>query len=317
MRPCRLRKQNTGCQGKNMGNTLKSLVYHRWLYFLLIPGVVFFAVFKYIPIFGLHIAFMDYNMYNPSASTWVGFGQFVRLFSRDSFQPVLFNTIKISMLKLICGFPVPVILALMMNEMRNLPFKKVTQTLLYLPYFVSWVILAGVIMNLLDPSSGLITAFITKLMGQHLNILADRTAFVPMLIITDIYKGMGWGTIIYFAAMSGIDPQLYEAAVIDGAGKMRQVLNITLPSIMPTVVIMFILSCGNILNAGFDQIFMLYSAQVYEVADIIDTYVYRMGIQRNDYAFSTAAGMFKSAAAFVLIFIVNQVAKRSGNEGIF
>lgn len=298
-------------------NVVNLMVKHRWLYFLLIPGIVFFAVFKYIPIFGLHIAFMDYNMYDPSASTWIGFGQFARLFSRNSFQPVLFNTIKISVLKLICGFPIPVILALMMNEMRNLLYKKITQTLLYLPYFVSWVILGGVIMNLLDPSTGLITAFITGLSGQHLNILADKTAFVPMLIVTDIYKGMGWGTIIYFAAMSGIDLQLYEAAVIDGAGKARQVWSITLPSILPTIVIMFIMSCGNILNAGFDQIFMLYSAQVYEVADIIDTYVYRMGIQRNDYAFSTAAGMFKSVVAFVLILIVNQIAKRSGNEGIF
>jgi putative aldouronate transport system permease protein len=296
---------------------LKSVIKHRWLYFLLIPGIIFFAVFKYIPIFGLRIAFMDYNMYDTSASTWIGFGQFVRLFSRSSFQPVLFNTIKISLLKLICGFPIPVILAFMMNEMRNLFYKKITQTLLYLPYFVSWVILAGIIMNLLDPSSGLITAFITRLTGSHLNILVDRAAFVPMLIITDIYKGMGWGTIIYFAAMSGIDPQLYEAAVIDGAGRMRQILSITLPSIMPTIVIMFVLSCGNILNAGFDQVFMLYSAQVYEAADIIDTYVYRMGIQRNDYAFSTAAGMFKSVVAFLLILIVNQIAKRSGNEGIF
>ncbi|MDR2178348.1 MAG: ABC transporter permease subunit [Treponema sp.] len=301
----------------NTGHILKSMVKYRWLYFLLAPGIIFFAVFKYIPIFGLHIAFMDYNMYDPSASSWIGFGQFARLFSRNSFQPVLLNTIKISLLKLICGFPIPVILALMMNEMRNLTYKKITQTLLYLPYFVSWVILAGIIMNLLDPSSGLATAFITQLTGYHLNILADRTAFVPMLIVTDIYKGMGWGTIVYFASMSGIDPQLYEAAVIDGAGKMRQVLSITLPSIIPTIVIMFILSCGNILNAGFDQIFMLYSAQVYEVADIIDTYVYRMGIQRNDYAFSTAAGMFKSVVAFLLILVVNQFAKRSGNEGIF
>ncbi|MDR2792864.1 MAG: ABC transporter permease subunit [Treponema sp.] len=298
-------------------NILKSMVKHRRLYFLLMPGIVFFAVFKYIPIFGLRIAFMDYNMYDPSASAWIGFGQFVRLFSRNSFQPVLFNTIKISLLKLICGFPIPVILALMMNEMRNLLFKKISQTLLYLPYFVSWVILAGVIMNLLDPSSGLVTAVITRLTGSHLNILVDKATFVPMLIITDIYKGMGWGTIVYFAAMSGIDPQLYEAAVIDGAGRMRQILSITLPSIIPTIIIMFILSCGNILNAGFDQVFMLYSAQVYEVADIIDTYVYRMGIQRNDYAFSTAAGMFKSVVAFLLILIVNQIAKRTGNEGIF
>jgi len=298
-------------------NLWREMVRCRWLYLLLIPGILFFAVFKYVPIFGLRIAFMDYNQYNPAASRWIWFDQFVKLFSRNSFQPVLFNTIKISVLKLICGFPIPVILALMMNEMRGLLFKKISQTLLYLPYFVSWVILAGVIMNLLDPSTGLLTGVINRIAGRAVNVLSDRAAFVPMLVITDIYKGMGWGTIIYFAAMSGIDPQLYEAAVIDGAGKARQVWSVTLPSIMPTIVIMFIMSCGNILNAGFDQIFMLYSAQVYEVADIIDTYVFRMGIQRNDYAFSTAAGMFKSVVAFVLIVIVNQIARRTGNEGIF
>jgi len=298
-------------------NLWREMVRCRWLYLLLIPGILFFAVFKYVPIFGLRIAFMDYNQYNPAASRWIWFDQFVKLFSRNSFQPVLFNTIKISVLKLLCGFPIPVILALMMNEMRGLLFKKISQTLLYLPYFVSWVILAGVIMNLLDPSTGLLTGVINRIAGRAVNVLSDRAAFVPMLVITDIYKGMGWGTIIYFAAMSGIDPQLYEAAVIDGAGKARQVWSVTLPSIMPTIVIMFIMSCGNILNAGFDQIFMLYSAQVYEVADIIDTYVFRMGIQRNDYAFSTAAGMFKSVVAFVLIVIVNQIARRTGNEGIF
>ncbi|MDR0525992.1 MAG: ABC transporter permease subunit [Spirochaetaceae bacterium] len=295
----------------------KRLIKYRWLYFLLIPGLLFFAVFRYIPIFGLSIAFMDYNQYNPDASKWVGFDQFVRLFSKNSFQPVLFNTLKISILKLICGFPIPIILALMMNEMRKLTFKKIAQTLLYLPYFISWVIMGGIIMNLLDPSTGLVTSIINQITHQQINVLSDKNCFVPMLIVTDIYKGMGWGTIVYFAAMSGIDPQYYEAAVIDGAGKLRQVLSITVPCILPTIVIMFIMSCGNILNAGFDQIFMLYNAQVYEVADIIDTYVYRMGIQRNDYAFSTAAGMFKSVVAFILILLVNQIAKRTGNEGIF
>jgi putative aldouronate transport system permease protein len=247
----------------------------------------------------------------------VGFDQFIRLFSKRSFQPVLANTLKISILKLICGFPLPVILALMMNEMRGLLYKKISQTLLYLPHFISWVIMGGIIMNMLDPSTGVITAIITGITGNPVNVLSDKTAFVPMLVITDVYKEMGWGTIIYFAAMSGIDPQYYEAAVIDGAGRWKQTWSITVPTIMPTIIIMFIMSCGNILNAGFDQIFMLYTAQVYEVADIIDTFVYRMGIQRNDYAFSTAAGMFKSVVAFVLILIVNQIAKRTGNEGIF
>ena len=303
--------------GEKVARTGREIVKKRWLFFLLIPGILFFAIFKYIPIFGLKIAFQDYNQYDPSKSTWVGFQQFVDLFSKQSFVPVLRNTIVISLLKLILGFPIPVILALMMNEMRSLKFKKVSQTLLYLPHFISWVILSGIIMTLLDPDNGMITNFLQMITGQQIMVLTDSRYFVPMLIITDIYKGLGWGTIIYFAAISGIDPVLYEAASIDGAGKWNQALNITLPAIIPTIIIQFILSCGNILNAGFDQIFMLYTSHVYDVADIIDTYVYRMGIINNDYSFSTAAGMFKSVVAFVLIVIVNTIAKKTNNEGLF
>lgn len=295
----------------------REMVQKRWLYFLLIPGILFFAIFKYVPMYGLKIAFQDYNQYDPSKSTWVGFQQFIDLFSKQSFIPVLRNTIVISLLKLILGFPIPVILALMMNEMKSLKFKKVSQTLLYLPHFISWVILSGIIMTLLDPDNGMITNFLQMITGERIMVLTDSRYFVPMLIITDIYKGLGWGTIIYFAAISGIDPVLYEAASIDGAGKWKQALNITLPSIIPTIIIQFILSCGNILNAGFDQIFMLYTSHVYDVADIIDTYVYRMGIINNDYSFSTAAGMFKSVVAFILIVVVNTIAKRTNNEGLF
>ena len=175
----------------------------------------------------------------------------------------------------------------------------------------------GIIMTLLDPDNGMITNLIQTITGQHIMVLTDSRYFVPMLIITDIYKGLGWGTIIYFAAISGIDPSLYEAAAIDGAGKWKQAINITLPCIVPTIIIQFILSSSNILNAGFDQIFMLYTSHVYDVADIIDTYVYRMGIINNDYSFSTAAGMFKSVVALIMILFVNQVAKRTGNEGLF
>lgn len=295
----------------------REMVKKRWLYFLLIPGIIFFALFKYVPMYGLKIAFMDYNQYNPSQSEWVGLQQFINLFSKRSFIPVLRNTVVISLLKLIIGFPIPIILALMMNEMRNMKFKKVSQTLLYLPHFISWVILSGIIMTLLDPDNGLITAFIQAVTGSKVMVMTDSRYFVPMLIITDIYKGMGWGTILYFAAISGIDPQLYEAASIDGAGRWKQALHVTLPSIIPTIVVVFIMNCGNILNAGFDQIFMLYSSHVYDVADIIDTYVYRMGIINNDYSFSTAAGMFKSVVALILILIVNKIAKKTGNEGLF
>lgn len=295
----------------------KDVVRDKWLYLLILPGMLFMLIFRYIPIFGNVIAFMDFNPYNMWNSTWVGFDQFIKLFNKPAFMQTFYNTLYISILKMVCGFPIPIILALMMNEMRNMQFKKVAQTLLYLPHFISWVVMAGLIMNFLDPSTGLITALLKSITGKDLQVLTDKTLFVPMLIITDIYKTMGWGTIIYFAALSGVDPQLYEAAEIDGARKWKQMINITLPAITPTIVIMLILNCNNIVNAGFDQIFMLYSALVYDVADIIDTYVYRIGIQKANYSFSTAAGMFKSVIALVMILIVNFVAKKTGNEGIW
>lgn len=295
----------------------KDVIRDKWLYLLLLPGIVFLIIFRYIPIFGNVIAFMDYNPYDAAQTTWVGLKHFQDLLTRPQFLQVFGNTLYISILKMVCGFPIPIILALMMNEMKNLKFKKVAQTLLYLPNFISWVVLAGLIMNMLDPDTGLVTSIINSISGEKIQVLTDTRYFVPMLIITDIYKGAGWGTIIYFAALSGVDPQLYEAAEIDGARKWKQLLHITLPSITPTIVVMLILSCNNIVNAGFDQIFMLYTATVYSVADIIDTYVYRIGIQRADYSFSTAAGLFKSVIALVMILIVNTVAKKTGNEGIW
>lgn len=295
----------------------KDVIRDKWLYLLLLPGIVFLIIFRYIPIFGNVIAFMDYNPYDASQNVWVGLKHFQDLLTRPQFLQVFGNTLYISILKMVCGFPIPIILALMMNEMKNLKFKKVAQTLLYLPNFISWVVLAGLIMNMLDPDTGLVTSIINSISGEKIQVLTDTRYFVPMLIVTDIYKGAGWGTIIYFAALSGVDPQLYEAAEIDGARKWKQLLHITLPSITPTIVVMLILSCNNIVNAGFDQIFMLYSATVYSVADIIDTYVYRIGIQRADYSFSTAAGLFKSVIALVMILIVNTVARKTGNEGIW
>lgn len=295
----------------------KDVIRDKWLYLLVLPGMIFLLIFRYIPIAGNVIAFMDFNPYNMWDSKWVGLEHFITLFNKPAFLLVFKNTLVISLLKMIIGFPIPIILALMMNEMKNLKFKKVSQTLLYLPHFISWVVLSGLIMNMLNPDTGLVTSIITFITGEKIQVLTDKGAFVPMLIVTDVYKNMGWGTIIYFAALSGVDPQLYEAAEIDGARKFKQMLHITLPSIMPTIIIQLILSCNNIVNAGFDQIFMLYSALVYDVADIIDTYVYRIGIKKADYSFSTAANMFKSIIALVMILIVNTLAKKTGNEGIW
>ena len=300
-----------------MQRLISDVIRDRWLYLLLVPGVVYFVIFRYGPMYGLRIAFQDYNLYKPEASPWVGFDQFVKLFASFSFPNALRNTLTISVSKLIVGFPVPIILALLMNEFRSTAYKRVVQTLLYLPHFISWVIMAGLVMSFLSPSSGLINEAIALLGGTKVDFLTSRTLFVPTLVLTDVYKSMGWGTIIYFAAISGVDAEQYEAAIIDGANRFKQALYITLPSIRSTIVVVFIINLGNILNAGFDQVFMLYNPLVYEVGDIIDTLVYRKGIVETNYSFSAAAGMFKSVVALILIVGSNTIVKRIGEQGIW
>ncbi len=296
---------------------LRDILRDKWLYFLLLPGVVFFIIFRYVPMFGLRIAFLDYNPFDPPSSPFVGLHQFKRLFTSISFPKVFWNTLKISMLKSLVGFPVPIILALLLNEVRVLKFKKFTQTVLYLPHFISWVIMAGLIRSFVNPTNGLINVLITQMGGKTIDFLTNPSAFVPLLVLTEIYKSMGWGTIIYFAAISGVDEQLYESASIDGANRWHRVRHITLPAIRPVIIIVFILNLGNILNAGFEQIFLLYSPLVYDVADVIDTFVYRAGIIGSDYSFSTAAGLFKSVVALIMIVGANRIAKTAGQEGIY
>ena len=305
--------------GEGVGQRLKrDIRQNKYVYLMAVPVILFYICFCYLPMGGLLIAFQDYSPTKGIwGSKWVGFENFIDFFNDYQFPRLLRNTLTLSLELILFGFPAPILLALLINELRGKRYRKVVQTVSYLPHFISWVVMAGLIMNFLDPSTGLITALLKSITGKDLQVLTDKALFVPMLIISDIYKTMGWGTIIYFAALSGVDPQLYEAAEIDGARKWKQMINITLPAITPTIVIMLILNCNNIVNAGFDQIFMLYSALVYDVADIIDTYVYRIGIQKADYSFSTAAGMFKSIIALVMILIVNFVAKKTGNEGIW
>lgn len=295
----------------------RDMLRDRWLYLLLLPGILFFLIFKYAPMYGLKIAFQEYNAFSPDSSPFVGVLQFRKLFTSPSFPSAFRNTLTISCLKLLFGFPIPIILALLINEFRSIHFKKITQTVLYLPHFISWVIMGGIIIEFLNPSDGLINKLIVELGGEKLDFLTNQHLFVPMLIVTEIYKTMGWGTIVYFAAISGVDEQQYEAAIIDGANRFKQAIYITLPVIKSTIIIMFILSMGNILNAGFDQIFMLYNALVYQVADIIDTFVYRKGIIDASFSFSAAAGMFKSVIALILIVATNRLAKLFGEDGIW
>ena len=293
------------------------LLRDKWLYLLMLPGVVYFIIFKYAPIYGLKIAFQDYNPFDPASSPWIGFGQFQKLFSNQNFLLVIRNTLVISISRLVTSFPAPIILALLMNELRSIRYKRTVQTILYLPHFISWVIMSGMVIAFVNPSNGLINQLIEFMGGTKVDFLNSSSLFIPTLIISGIYKEMGWGTIVYFAAISAVEEEQYEAAIIDGAGRLAQAIYITLPSIKSTIVVLLILQMGSILNAGFEQVFLLYSPLVYDIADIIDTYVYRKGIVEASYSFSAAAGMFKSVVALVLISGSNYVARRLGESGVF
>ncbi|WP_274650869.1 ABC transporter permease [Paenibacillus humicola] len=288
------------------------------LYLLLLPGLLLILVFKYIPMYGLVIAFKEYNIFSGvGASPWVGLLQFERLFRTPDFTKIFANTFIISFLKLAFGFPAAIVLSLLLNELRNMAFKRFTQTIVYLPHFISWVIFAGIITIFLNPVDGVVNFVLKAFGGQPINFLTEPSYFRPMLVVTDIYKEIGWGTIIYLAAMSGVDPHLYEAAIMDGANRFKQMWHITLPSIRPVIIILFILSLGNILEAGFMQIFLLYNPLVYDVADVIDTYVYRKGILESNYSLGAAAGIFKSVIALALIVLTNKIVKKTGNDGLW
>jgi putative aldouronate transport system permease protein len=296
----------------------KDLVRDKYLYLLLLPGLLLILVFRYAPMYGIVIAFQDYNIFKGvGGSEWVGLDQFTRLFGSPDFYEILRNTVLISLYKLAASFTIPIVLSLLLNELRHLVFKRVTQSIIYLPHFVSWVIFSGVIISFLNPVDGLINTVIAKLGGNPIDFLGNTSYFRSILVISDVYKEVGWGTIIYLAAIAGVNADLYEAARMDGANKARQMWHVTLPAIRPVIIILVILSLANILEAGFQQVFLLYSPLVYEVGDIIDTYVYRVGIQEANYSYATAAGLFKSLVAMVLIVSVNKLVKLSGQDGLW
>ncbi|QAY68482.1 sugar ABC transporter permease [Paenibacillus protaetiae] len=290
----------------------------KYLYLLLLPGLLLILLFRYVPMYGVVISFQDYNMYKGiGGSEWVGLYQFERLFRSPDFTEVLTNTIVISLYKLAASFSLPIILSLLLNELKSIVFKRFAQSIIYLPHFISWVIFSGIIITFLNPVDGMVNVIIRHFGGAPIDFLGDVRYFRSVIVLSDVYKEVGWGTIIYLAAIAGVNADLYEAARIDGANKLRQMWHVTLPAIRPVIIILVILSLANILEAGFQQIFLLYNALVYDVADIIDTYVYRVGIQGADYSYATAAGLFKSAVAMVLILTVNKIVKLTGQDGLW
>lgn len=289
----------------------------QWQYhILLIPAVVLVFIFSYIPLYGLIIAFQKYNPAMGFNSPWVGMENFEYLFRQPGFVRTIWNTFFIAVMKLIGGIIVPVTFALLLNEVRSTRIKRTYQTIVYMPNFLSWVIMAGVMIDILA-TDGAVNAVLGLVGLGPVNFLGDNSIFPWTMIISDIWKTFGFGTVVYLAALTGIDPGLYEAAIVDGAKRWKQTIYITLPMLMPTVVLMTILALGNVLNAGFDQIYNLYSPMVYKSGDIIDTYVYRLGIQQAQYSVGTAVGMFKSLVSGVLICASYYLADRVAGYKVF
>jgi putative aldouronate transport system permease protein len=289
-----------------------------WLYIFLVPGMLFLLIFKYLPMGGLVIAFKNYRPTRGIIeSAWVGLDHFRYLFNSEIFWRVLRNSLVISLMRLVFGFPIPILLALMLNEMRKVTYKRSMQTILYLPHFLSWVIVVGMITNLLSPSTGIINTLYKSMGRKTVDFLTTPAYFRPILVLADIWKGCGWGTIVYMAAISGIDPTLYEAAVIDGANKLQRIFYVTLPGIAGTIVVLLIMRTGSILNNGFEEIYLLKNALTAEVADVFETYTYEVGLREGRFSYAAAVGFFQSVVGCIMLFTTNTASRRIGGGGLW
>lgn len=308
-------------KSRQQGGLQKAALYfwkHKYLYLMLLPAILYYIIFCYVPMYGVTIAFKDFNpMLGIWKSSWAGTEMFQKLFGMEKFYSVFWNTIRISLIRLIFGFPFPIIIALLLNELRIGKVKRVIQTAIYIPNFISWVVLGGILTSLLSMDSGIVNGVIKALGFVPIGFLTDEKYFVGTMVVSMIWKTFGWNTIIYLAAITGIDPQLYEAATVDGANRWQKLLHITLPCIRSIIIVVLITRIGGLMQAGFEQIFVLYHPGVYGTADIIDTYVYRMGLQEGKFELATAVGLFKSVINFALVVIANKTARMAGEEGIY
>lgn len=303
---------------KSKSDILNKIFRDRWLYLLLLPGLIYFIVFRYAPMYGLVIAFKNYVPFlGINGSEWVGWQNFRNFFVNPDFRRLLYNTLLLAFLNITIGFPVPIILALLLNELRHKIYKKLVQTFVYIPHFISWTITASITFLLLSVDSGIITKIIEHFTGNRVDLLTNPNAFRPLIVMQGIWKESGWGTIIYLAALTGISPELYEAAIMDGAGRFRRLWHITLPAIRSTIVVMLILRVGSFLSTGFDQIYLMTNSLNRNVADVFDTYVYTVGITQGSYSYSTAVGLFKSVVGIILVLTTNKIAKLLGESGLY
>ena len=295
----------------------KAMKEHKVLYLLMVPGLLYFVLFRYLPMFGLVIAFKDYNIFKGIwASDWVGLANFEALVHSSDFWNVMKNTLVISLPKILIGFPIPILLAILLNDIKSMRFKRVTQTFLYLPHFLSWVVIGGIMLNLFSPVFGLAGEVFRTLGIEPVNIMAKKGSIFWVVIFSDVWKEAGWSTIVFLAALTQVDESLYEAAKMDGANKFKQMLHITLPCISSIVIVMLILRIGKVMNAGFEQILVLQNPITMESIDIFDTYVYREGLGRGSYSFAAAVDTFKSVIALILVTSANKISKMFGEEGI-
>lgn len=296
----------------------KKLLRNYQLYLFVLPVIVYYIIFHYVPMYGIQIAFKDYMVSKGFlGSPWVGFEHFERFFDSFQFERIIINTIVLSLLQLIVGFPVPIILALMLHQLLNKKFKKFAQTVVYAPHFISTVVMAGIIFLFLSPETGMINKIIGLFGGESINFMGDPNWFRPVYVLSDIWQNAGFGTVIYLAALAGINPELHESAVVDGANKLQRILHIDIPGILPTMIILLILSIGNLMSIGFEKVLLLQTSLNTPTSEIIATYVYKTGLLRSQYSFSTAVGLFNSLINFALLIIVNRFARKLTNVSLW
>ncbi|UQZ35793.1 sugar ABC transporter permease [Paenibacillus sp. PK3_47] len=295
----------------------KDMIRNRYIYLMLLPVIAYYGLFHYAPMYGLLIAFKDYGIADGiMGSPWVGFAHFQNFFENHYFWRLIRNTLMINMYQLLIAFPAPIILALLLNELRSVLFKRVVQTISYLPHFISIVVVVGMIVDF-AARDGLINNILGMFGAEPIAFLQEPGWFRPLYISSEVWQGIGWGSIIYLAAMSTIDPSLYDAARIDGAGRLKQTLNVTIPGIMPTIVVLLILNIGSMLSVGSEKIILMYNPLTYETADVISTYVYRKGILGADFGYSAAVGLFNSVISFILLTAANTVSKRVSENSLW
>ena len=295
-----------------------NLCYYKEYYLMLIPGILFFLVFCYGPMYGLVIAFQDYYpLKGVTGSKMVGLKHFRALFTDPFFLSVLKNTIVISFYKLLVCFPAPILLCLALNEISNYRFKKIAQSVSYLPHFVSWVVVSGIIIEFLSPSRGPINILLQNLGMEPIFFVAEPNYFRGVLVLSDLWKSVGWGSIVYLAAVTSVDPTLYEAAEMDGAGRIKKIIHVTIPALAPIITVMFIMESGKILNDSFEQVYNFLTPSTYAVGDVISTFVYRMGIQKMQYSFTTAVDLFKNIISFMLVVMTNYIARKTNDYALW